>query len=119
MSNKLFLVYIRRHNNSQYIPIRLKHFFRLFRVNQPSTPPRMLNYVSSNDLGKAVLNGNCLVVSAESGELNHMKMNSIPPAYSPSKHSREGSIEGEDLVYASVQGMSQGKCGVGVEIYEV
>ena len=77
----------------------------------------MLNSVSSNDLGKAVLNGNCLAGNAENGELNNI--NGIPPAYSPSKHSREGSIEGEDLVYASVQGMSQGKCGVGVEIYEV
>ena len=99
--------------------MHLKHFFRLIRVNQPSTPPRMLNSVSSNDLGKAVLNGNCLAVNTESGELNGIKINGIPPAYSPSKHSREGSIEGEDLVYASVQGMSQGKCGVGVEIYEV
>ena len=119
MSNKLFLVYIIRHNNRIVASPLIVHFFRLFRVNQPSTPPRMLNSVSSNDLGKAVLNGNCLVVSAESGELNGMKMNSIPPAYSPSKHSREGSIEGEDLVYASVQGMSQGKCGVGAEIYVV
>ena len=79
----------------------------------------MLNSVSSNDLGKAVLNGNCLVVNTESGELNGVKMNGIPPAYSPSKMSREGSIDGEDLVYASVEAMSQGKCGVGADIYEV
>ena len=89
------------------------------RVNQPSTPPKMINSTSSNDLGKALMNGNNLTLSSENGDANAAKMNGGYPPYSPSKTSREGSVDGEDLVYASVPPMSQGKCGVGVESYEV
>ena len=79
----------------------------------------MINSVSTSDLGKALTNGNNLTVSYENGDANGVKVNGVHPAYSPSKMSREGSIDGDDLVYASVQAMSQGKCGVGVEIYKV
>ena len=64
-------------------------------------------------------NGNNLTISHDDVDGNEGKINSAHPAYSPSKTSREGSINGEDLVYASVEAMSQGKCGVGAEIYEV
>ena len=93
--------------------------FQYFRVNQPSTPPRMVNSISANDLGKALANGNNLTISHDDVDGNEGKINGAHPAYSPSKTSREGSINGEDLVYASIEAMSQGKCGVGAEIYEV
>ena len=64
-------------------------------------------------------NGNNLTISHDDVDGNEGKINGAHPAYSPSKTSREGSINGEDLVYASVEAMSQGKCGVGAEIYEV
>ena len=89
------------------------------RVNQPSTPPKMINSTSVNDLGKALTNGNNLTVSSENGDANAMKINGGHPPYSPSKTSREGSVDGDDLVYASVPPMIQGKCGVGAESYEV
>ena len=79
----------------------------------------MLNSTSVSDIGKALANGNNLTVVYENGDVNPAKVNGIHPAYSPSKMSREGSIDGDDLVYASVQAMSQGKCGVGVDIYQV
>merc|ERR1711962_736040 len=57
-------------------------------------------------------------VGNDSTNGNGVMITGAHPAYSPSKTSREGSINGEDLVYASVEAMSQGKCGVGAEIYE-
>ena len=74
----------------------------------------MVNSISSNDLGKMLAN-----VGNDSTDGNGVMITGAHPAYSPSKTSREGSINGEDLVYASVEAMSQGKCGVGAEIYEV
>ena len=79
----------------------------------------MVNSISANDLGKALANGNNLTISHDDVDGNEGKINGAHPAYSPSKTSREGSINGEDLVYASIEAMSQGKCGVGAEIYEV
>ena len=79
----------------------------------------MVNSVSSNDLGKALANGSNLTIAYDNTDGNGLKMNGAHPAYSPSKTSREGSIDGEDLVYASIEAMSQGKCGVGADIYEV
>ena len=79
----------------------------------------MINSTSTSDLGKVLANGHNLTVTYENGDANGVKVNGIHPAYSPNKMSREGSIDGDDLVYASVQAMSQGKCGVGVEIYKV
>ena len=79
----------------------------------------MVNSASSNDLGKALANGNNLTIAYDNADGNGLKINGTLPAYSPSKMSREGSIDGEDLVYASVEAMSQGKCGVGADIYEV
>ena len=74
----------------------------------------MVNSISSNDLGKMLAN-----VGNDCTDGNGVMISGAHPAYSPSKTSREGSINGEDLVYASVEAMSQGKCGVGAEIYEV
>ena len=74
----------------------------------------MVNSISSNDLGKMLAN-----VGNDSTDGNGVTITGAHPAYSPSKTSREGSINGEELVYASVEAMSQGKCGVGAEIYEV
>ena len=79
----------------------------------------MINSTSTNDLGKALMNGHNLTISSENGDTNAMKINGVHPPYSPSKTSREGSVNGEDLVYTSVPPMSQGKCAVGVESYEV
>ena len=79
----------------------------------------MVNSVSSNDLGKALESGSNLIVSHDDTDGIEGKMNGAYPAYSPSKTSREGSIDADDLVYASVEAMSQGKCGVGAEIYQV
>ena len=79
----------------------------------------MVNSISTNDLGKALANGNNLTISHDDVDGNEGKINGAHPAYSPSKTSREGSINGDDLVYASIEAMSQGKCGVGAEIYEV
>ena len=79
----------------------------------------MVNSISSNDLGKALATGSNLIISHDNADGNEGKINGAHPAYSPSKTSREGSINGEDLVYASVEAMSQGKCGVGAEIFEV
>ena len=79
----------------------------------------MVNSISANDLGKALANGNNLTISHDDVDGNEGKINGAHPAYSPSKTSREGSINGDDLVYASIEAMSQGKCGVGAEIYEV
>ena len=94
-------------------------YILFFRVNQPSTPPTMISSSSSIDLAKVLSSGSNLGVSNDNNDATGAKINGVNPAYSPSKTSREGSVDGEDLVYASVQAMSQGKCGVGVEIYEV
>ena len=80
----------------------------------------MLNSVSANDLVKTLLNGNTFAVCTDNSDTNAVKMNGVQhPAYSPHKTSREGSANREDLVYASVPPMSQGKCGMGVESYQV